>query len=1784
MQTLRESSACPLHPSLERTLPHGIAFHHAGLTAHEKDAVEEAFRDGTVAVIVATSTLGTGINLPAARVVFRSLRPGAGRQFDVASYRQMAGRAGRAGQQAYGESILLLKGPNDVQEARRLMTEPLPKLVSSLDPETDGGRALVRAILEAVASGALRRRSDLAVFLDCMLVVRQCRSASAARFDAFTAHAERALQYLLANRIVQQTAQGAAAPPELGGGAATSSEQLLAPSKLGRALFQSAFAPDEGLVVFQDLDRARHRLVLDGNLHLLYLVTPVFNGLQPDYHRLFQLYDRARRCEPVKALIFELVGLDEACLDKWTRQPPAYAAGTTLPPLLGVGKGGPPSGKQQQAQAAQPPLQVLGGEQLAVMRAKRLWAALALHELVAERPLEATAAAFGCVRGDLQALQQAATSYAGMVQAFLLQLDWGLLAKALEDAPTILGGEQGKELLPLLQIPRLELALARALFDVELQSVAAVASEPEERLADIIRKVRPFPSTDAGASLSDQLAFYDDAAMRLKEAARGVLTAEDRQRRARLEGLQTRMDGLGPGGRGGRRGDEEDDGLSSDSDSDEEEGEARGADLAAARAAAIGDGLTGWKENRPPSSSSSVYHPPAQRGYGPGGGGGGGGGGAAKGSEPAWAAGMHSPPRPRTADSTAARTLAPRPDVPSLSHFETPAAIRDPQLRPEDYPLHICARTPSQTPKSPSEFLYMGPQAQGQQQHPAHMPATGACMAAAVGGALGGGGSNATALVPPVRGPLDRLRGAEFVPEGLLEACAFVSPAQHKAFCRLTARWSKAKCYALSLHFRAPPPTRSRAAAPWALDPVEELQLQQQGGEGDPRAQYELHYRRYLTRTLPAPLLAGKQPVVDHATADLHWRDEGVLLCGVAVSFDGRRATFCSLPSPFAPRPWEGAWCRGDGDVEGAEGKAAAAKRAELQGRQPPPLPQQQQQQASVAQALPEAALRVVFAYLGYAHGPAASSAEGGAAAGGDHMHQHQQPHQQGLEQRRNPAFLLCRRWNRIGCAWFNEWVSLRGWQRLKWLLAQEGAVVVAWDAVVVLAALRERNLLLSGSLEDPRVALALLGERETKRRSSDGLLRLAVPLCAQPWDALGWQSAGLLQLGAVVEAALAAQHLLEPFRLIEMPLVPVLAEMQFFGMRVDRAWFPAVILALQERLLLLQDLVDAYGGCHLNLNCADAVHHLLYVALRLPPPPKWSKRTTLQGSNSSSSSRTLLGPTQTEWLEKMAASHPAVPLVLEWRRLGHALKNLQGLRHCTRLQPLLGSHRVRARVDPCGSATGRVILSEPAMQHVAHELRLRSRPRATIQDEIEQQSPELPPALFNDDVAAVFAPEQQQQAPGVPVAAVRADSYLWAAGNSGDVDGHHVTSQFGVLRCILGATAAQPFLKNQQTVEEAQPMPALGYAQQQAATTTATTNAATTLADYWGARGFHYPPAAAARVRQVLVEFPPGIVLTYPADKVFRRPAAIQDPAAAAAEAFDDARSPEAALCPRDAFPAARGHLLLSADYGQVELCVLAHFSEDPALCQALAQSRDVFKGLAARWKGLPDEAAVTPAQRDEAKQLAYAILYGQSVTATAQRLAISTAEADKLQSSFLAAYPGVKAFMRRCKDFCRAHGYVETLLGRRRYLPRIHSPEAGERAQAERQAVNSVCQGSAADLIKLAAVNVQHELARGALLGGALLGGGGGAATAAEGRSGLAHVDKPCRLVLQVHDELVYEVKEELIQPAVELVVRCMESAVRLRVPLRVKVHVGRTWGALGDKGSGSAGGGAGGEGLVV
>lgn len=277
-----------------------------------------------------------------------------------------------------------------------------------------------------------------------------------------------------------------------------------------------------------------------------------------------------------------------------------------------------------------------------------------------------------------------------------------------------------------------------------------------------------------------------------------------------------------------------------------------------------------------------------------------------------------------------------------------------------------------------------------------------------------------------------------------------------------------------------------------------------------------------------------------------------------------------------------------------------------------------------------------------------------------------------------------------------------------------------------------------------------------------------------------------------------------------------------------------------------------------------------------------------------------------------------------------------------------------------------------------------------------------------------------------------------------------------------------------------------------------------------------------------------------------------------------------------RGSLVARPGCVLLAADFSQIELRLLAHLSADPTLLRLFAEDRDVFCFLASQWFGGSAD-AVAEEVRAQAKTLTYGLLYGMSAASLSAAMAVSRVEAERRLQAFERTFPRAVAFLRHVPRICQAQSFVETILGRRRYLPHVTSSDASLRHRAFRQAVNTVCQASAADVIKLAMANI---LARLKALGGgsradAVAGAGGGDEQGALGRNDEARVngltllpvalEPVARIVLQIHDELVLEVQREWVE-AVAVVVRdSMESSVQLRVPLRVKMSVGRTWGAM-------------------
>jgi len=236
-----------------------------------------------------------------------------------------------------------------------------------------------------------------------------------------------------------------------------------------------------------------------------------------------------------------------------------------------------------------------------------------------------------------------------------------------------------------------------------------------------------------------------------------------------------------------------------------------------------------------------------------------------------------------------------------------------------------------------------------------------------------------------------------------------------------------------------------------------------------------------------------------------------------------------------------------------------------------------------------------------------------------------------------------------------------------------------------------------------------------------------------------------------------------------------------------------------------------------------------------------------------------------------------------------------------------------------------------------------------------------------------------------------------------------------------------------------------------------------------------------------------------------------------------------------RQAFiPGKSNHVLVDADYSQIELRIMAHISQDATLMNSFQKDEDVHLRTAALvFKKPPEE--VTPELRRRAKEVNFGIMYGMGAFGLASRLNIPQEEAEAFIEDYFANYPGVKAFIDRIKTEAKQQGYVTTLLNRRRYLPEIHNENRRIREFAERTAINTPIQGSAADLIKVAMINIARQIKENKL---------------------------NAKMIMQVHDELMFEVVIDEVEVLSQLVRREMENAIRLSVPIKVDIGTGKNW----------------------
>ncbi|MBS2781525.1 DNA polymerase I [Aeromonas salmonicida] len=236
-----------------------------------------------------------------------------------------------------------------------------------------------------------------------------------------------------------------------------------------------------------------------------------------------------------------------------------------------------------------------------------------------------------------------------------------------------------------------------------------------------------------------------------------------------------------------------------------------------------------------------------------------------------------------------------------------------------------------------------------------------------------------------------------------------------------------------------------------------------------------------------------------------------------------------------------------------------------------------------------------------------------------------------------------------------------------------------------------------------------------------------------------------------------------------------------------------------------------------------------------------------------------------------------------------------------------------------------------------------------------------------------------------------------------------------------------------------------------------------------------------------------------------------------------------------RQAFIPSAGYKLVAADYSQIELRIMAHLSGDKGLLTAFAEGKDIHKATAAEVFGVALD-AVTTDMRRSAKAINFGLIYGMSAFGLAKQLGIGRAEAQKYMDLYFERYPGVLEYMERTRQQAEAQGYVETLFGRRLYLPDIKSRNAGLRKGAERAAINAPMQGTAADIIKRAMINVDGWIC------------------------GIE--DESIRMLMQVHDELVFEIREEKLEEYTAIIKEKMSAAAELHVPLLVEAGTGDNW----------------------
>lgn len=739
-----------------------------------------------------------------------------------------------------------------------------------------------------------------------------------------------------------------------------------------------------------------------------------------------------------------------------------------------------------------------------------------------------------------------------------------------------------------------------------------------------------------------------------------------------------------------------------------------------------------------------------------------------------------------------------------------------------------------------------------------------------------------------------------------------------------------------------------------------------------------------------------------------------------------------------------------------------------------------------------------------------------------------------------NSLMLVSKKWTaaaRIGL--YFDWCrkACAEWQLLGELMKSENITKIAVDIKSKLTCLRERDIIVRGHLEDPSIAKALLPREidmslkipETSKFSLNSTVKVAC-----------FRAASVFRTMAAITVHLRSHQQLELFRTIEMPLLNSISEIDYVGCPADNNFFRDMLQNLVDRQTVIKSYFEAIDKNFNPLSCRRDMQKLKdELIMRYVDAVDELRKA--HNNKSGLNNRTFGHPDPTSAIR----AHPLMKLAAEYRQ-SVAFSSL-----CKSLIYNNLNGRIRFTSSTLHTETGRLSVTNPPLQQIPRNCSYKFTSRLNLHQELSQFS-----SQENEAMIEIINNE------------IRGGECYWIRARLHPLQSRiRVDKKFRVGKLL--------FISSLSILSA--PLQIEGNAGRKINQRNAETDLP--VADSWKSKGFIYDSTDASKILQCVVVFDSEPVI-FPSDQLDKLDAEVLPNDIEVAEinaalangmwtvdndsTSAEAQSPEDKkidIFPREGFSASEGYVLLSADYSQIELRVLAHFSGDPNLCGELCQGLDIFKKLASKWRK-KRQGEVTDDERDLVKSITYSFLFGAGSRLIAEEADITIEEVKMVRKYIDEDYENIKKVEQQIKKSCAAIGFVQTLKGRRRYFPDIKSNDPKKKSKAERQCFNTVMQGTAADILKTAMIDINATLEK-------EFQSSNSAIVYRQPRSspggGIYKKFDDVRFILHVHDELLFEVREDLLKKTAFIVRHCMQNAALLKVPLKVKLKVGKTWACL-------------------